>query len=83
GEGAVAADAGAVGQVHRGLASWLTARVDGGRGPVIYGGSVDVRTAPALLAEPGVEGLFVGRYALDPANFVQIARAPIGQEVPR
>ncbi|HEX6654961.1 MAG TPA: triose-phosphate isomerase, partial [Candidatus Limnocylindria bacterium] len=47
GEGAVAADARAVGEVQRALASWLTARADGGRGPVIYGGSVDVRTAPA------------------------------------
>jgi triosephosphate isomerase len=45
---------------------------------VIYGGSVDPASAPAILARPGIDGLFVGRSALDPANFAAIARAASG-----
>jgi len=45
--------------------------------PVIYGGSVDPNGAAALLAEPGVDGLFVGRSALDPRAFAAIAHTPI------
>ena len=45
--------------------------------PIIYGGSVGPRTAVAFLAEPGVDGLFVGRQALDPAVFAAIAHTPI------
>ena len=41
--------------------------------PVIYGGSVSTAVAPSLLAERGVDGLFVGRMALDPAVFAAIA----------
>jgi triosephosphate isomerase len=44
--------------------------------PVIYGGSVDPNGARALLAEPGVNGLFVGRSALDPIAFAEIVRTP-------
>jgi triosephosphate isomerase (TIM) len=40
---------------------------------VIYGGSVDARSARAILARDGVDGLFVGRAALDPAAFAAIA----------
>ncbi len=83
GEGAVPADPTVVGQVHRAMAEWLGRRAGGDRGPVIYGGSVDIGAAPALLAEPGVEGLFVGRYALDAGNFARLATAGIGQEVAR
>ena len=43
---------------------------------VIYGGSVDEVAAPAILAEPGVEGLFVGRVSLDAEAFARIARSP-------
>lgn len=46
---------------------------DGATPPVIYGGSVDLDAAPALLAQPAVDGLFVGRQALDPAVFAAIA----------
>ena len=41
---------------------------------VIYGGSVDPHSAAAILARDGVDGLFVGRAALDPAVFAAIAR---------
>jgi triosephosphate isomerase len=66
GEGAVAADPAHIGAVHRGLHE-LAARV-------IYGGSVDALSAAPILAEAGVDGLFVGRAALDPRQFAAIAR---------
>jgi triosephosphate isomerase len=81
GEGAAPADAATVGQVHRALHGWLAGRSADRGPPVIYGGSVDARAAPALLAERGVDGLFVGRYALNATNFAGIAGAAIGQEV--
>ena len=66
GEGAAAADPAHVGAVHRGLHE-LGARV-------IYGGSVDPLTAGPLLSQDGVDGLFVGRAALDPKRFAAIAQ---------
>jgi triosephosphate isomerase len=65
GEGAAAADPRHVGAVHRGLHD-LGARV-------IYGGSVDLLTARPILSEHGVDGLFIGRAALDPKRFAAIA----------
>jgi triosephosphate isomerase len=65
GEGAAAADPAHIGAVHRGLRG-LGARV-------IYGGSVDPVTAGPILAQDGVDGLFVGRAALDPLRFAAIA----------
>jgi len=69
GEGAAAADPAHIGAVHRGLRE-LGARV-------IYGGSVDPQTAGPILAEEGVDGLFVGRAALDPARFAVIAELAV------
>ena len=66
GEGAAAADPAHVGAVHRGLRE-LGVRV-------IYGGSVDPLTAGPLLRQDGVDGLFVGRAALDPQRFAAIAQ---------
>src|SRR6267142_384486 len=66
GEGAAAADPAHVGAVHLGLHE-LGARV-------IYGGSVDPFTAGPILREDGVDGLFVGRAALDPKRFATIAQ---------
>jgi triosephosphate isomerase len=75
GEGAQAADAGWVGRVHAAIRERLP--TSGTRAiPIIYGGSVDPLEAPRLLAEPGVDGLFVGRKALDPAVFAAIAHVP-------
>jgi triosephosphate isomerase len=45
---------------------------------VLYGGSSDAANARTLLATPGVDGLFVGRAALDPDVFAEIVR--IGRE---
>ena len=78
GEGAASAEPEQVGAIHRSLAAWLAGQANGQAVPVIYGGSVDVDSAPRLLAEPGVDGLFVGRYALDPGNFGRIAATPVG-----
>ncbi len=78
GAGATAAPAAAVGAVHDGIRSFLEARgPGGGDARVIYGGSVDELSAPDLLAIPSVDGLFVGRRALDPRAFAAIARLPI------
>ena len=69
GSGARPADPGHIGSVQRGIKAALGPR----RGVrVIYGGSVDPSTAAAILAEDGVDGLFIGRAALDPAAFAEI-----------
>jgi triosephosphate isomerase len=81
GEGAVAAPAERVGAIQRTLRDWLLERASGGRPRVLYGGSVDEATAVRLLGEPAVDGLFVGRFALDPERFARIARArPVAEE---
>jgi triosephosphate isomerase len=66
GEGAAAADPAHIGAIHRALHE-LGARV-------IYGGSVDPLTAGPILSQHGVDGLFVGRAALDPKGFAAIAQ---------
>jgi triosephosphate isomerase len=76
GEGAAAADPLHVAAVHSAISEWLA-----GRGAascrVLYGGSVDEANAPELLATSAVDGLFVGRAALDPRRFGAIAATPI------
>lgn len=64
--------------VHEGVHAWLRRRAPARVAVrVIYGGSVDETIAAIVLAQPGVDGLFVGRRALDPAAFAAIARTPI------
>ena len=78
GEGAEAAPAGWVGRVHTAIRGVLARSSQAAPTiPIIYGGSVSIASAPALLAEPGVDGLFVGRMALDPSVFAAIARTPV------
>ena len=77
GDGAAPAEPQQVGKIHRSLAASLADRARGEPVPVIYGGSVDAGIAADLLAEDGVDGLFVGRYALDPVSFGRVAAAPI------
>ena len=74
GTGAQAASAEHIGAVCTGVHRWLAARAGGERTPVIYGGSVNTDSAASILAATGVDGLFVGRYALDPARFAAIVR---------
>jgi triosephosphate isomerase len=57
-----------------GIHRWLRSPGDGGvDSRVIYGGSVDEATAGPLLGGDGVDGLFIGRAALDPERFAAIA----------
>jgi triosephosphate isomerase len=68
-----------IGGVQRGIHAWLADHgFADGLTRVIYGGSVDEDVAAAMLREPGVDGLFVGRASVDPVRFAAIARAPIG-----
>ncbi len=46
--------------------------------PVLYGGSVDPNNAAALAAEPAIDGLFIGRAALDPAAFLSMMTDALG-----
>lgn len=74
GEGAVAATPADVGDVVRGIHAWLAdERVADEEPRVIYGGSVDRNVAERLLAQDGVDGLFIGREGLDPGTFAAIA----------
>ena len=80
GENAAAAAPDVIRAVHQGIHAWLAGSFDGGGAVrVIYGGSVDEAVASAVLGQPGVDGLFVGRRALDPAAFATIAGAPIAR----
>ena len=45
--------------------------------PVLYGGSVNPETAPALLGCPHVDGALVGGASLDPGAFADIARSAL------
>lgn len=79
GEGAQAADLDHVAALHGAIRGWLD-----GRGAtavrVLYGGSVNRANAADLLTVPGVDGLFVGRAALDPEAFVAIATVPLPKQ---
>lgn len=60
--------------VHLGLRQELVALgAPGSAVSIIYGGSVDAASAGPILEQGGVDGLFVGRAALDPDQFVEIA----------
>ena len=76
GAGARAAGLDHVAAVHAAIRAWLDER-GAPLAPVLYGGSVDPTNAPGLLGVPCVDGLFVGRAALDPQAFVAIATLPL------
>jgi triosephosphate isomerase len=46
----------------------------GGIIPILYGGSVNPRNATELIAQPWIDGLFIGRSAWDAADFNQLIR---------
>jgi triosephosphate isomerase len=78
GEGAEAASPAEAGEVHDGLRAWLDAlALEGGAVRIIYGGSVNQGNAAGLLAQQSVDGLFVGRQALDAEVFAAIASTPL------
>jgi triosephosphate isomerase len=67
-----------VGRVHATIRKTMAeSGAAGRRVPIIYGGSVSPAAAGALLAQRDVDGLFVGRQALDPGVFATIAHTPI------
>ncbi len=59
--------------VHREVRAWL--RAHGAAVPrVLYGGSVNLGNAAALLAERELDGVLVGGASLDPAAWVQLVQ---------
>jgi triosephosphate isomerase len=71
GLGATAADPDHVETMHAAIHKVI----EGAKTRVVYGGSVDLDTAGPIAAMPHVDGLFVGRAALDPVVFAAITRA--------
>ncbi len=64
--------------IHSAIHERVAGAAGGGvTAPVIYGGSVDLASAGDLVSCPGVDGLFVGRAALNPEVFSAIAHAPL------
>ena len=77
---AQAASAGHVARVHGYLRQHLAERFGpepARRTRIIYGGSVTLENTPELVALPEVDGLFIGRAALDPAGFAAIVQAAL------
>jgi triosephosphate isomerase len=65
-------------QVHADIRQLVGERFDGalaGRMRILYGGSVKPDNAPALMAQPDVDGALVGGASLDPASFAAIVAA--------
>lgn len=79
GVGAQAAPLDHIAAAHGLIRRWLRRR-GATATRVLYGGSVDVDNAGPIAGLPGVDGLFVGRAALDPAVFVRIAGVTIDRE---
>jgi len=73
GTGARPAEPAHIGAVQARIHALLRSLTGGPDPRVIYGGSVDESTAPGILAADAVDGLFVGRAALDPRAFARIA----------
>jgi triosephosphate isomerase len=83
GVGAEAAPTDWIGRVHAAIrATLVAARPDATSVPIIYGGSVSAAGAGTILDVPGVDGLFVGRMALDPRVFAAIAHTPVRRSSP-
>jgi len=76
GVGAMAAPAEHIEAMHGAIHRWLTTH-GAASTPVLYGGSVDATNAGPIANLAGVDGLFVGRAALDPETFVRIASTEI------
>jgi triosephosphate isomerase (TIM) len=76
GTGAQAAPLDHIAAMHAVIRSWL--HTNGATATrIVYGGSIDAAGARGILATPGVDGLFVGRAALDPVVFAGIAASPV------
>ena len=75
GEGSTPATADQAEAMHAVLRSILVERFGehGSEVPLLYGGSVDIPSAPELIAAPNIDGLFVGRAAWSAPGFVELA----------
>jgi triosephosphate isomerase len=76
GVGAMAAPLSHIEAMHTGIRRWLALH-GAPAARVLYGGSVDATNAAAIAHLAGVDGLFVGRAALDPQTFIRIASIDI------
>ena len=76
GVGAMAAPLDHIAAMHDGIRGWLAGR-GASSARVLYGGSVDEMNAEPIANIADVDGLFVGRAALDPKTFVRIASIDI------
>jgi triosephosphate isomerase len=77
GTGGTPAEPSHVGAIHaaiRGGVAELLGSAAADEVPVLYGGSVNLANAAGLLASPGVDGLFVGRTAWNPAGLLELVR---------
>ena len=63
--------------VHRAIRAWLKDRTIA---PIriLYGGSVNVKNAAELLAQPEIDGLLVGGASLDPHGWAELVRTGVG-----
>jgi len=60
-------------QVHHAIRRWLSDRgITTTR--ILYGGSVNLKNAAALLAEPELDGVLVGGASLDPSDWAALVR---------
>jgi triosephosphate isomerase len=82
GVGAQAAPLDHIDAMHDAIRRWL-ARRGAHATRVIYGGSVDASNAGEITGLEHVDGLFVGRAALDPDAFVRIAGVPVDERSER
>jgi triosephosphate isomerase len=73
----IPASAGYAGKQQR-LIGEVAASVLPARPPVLYGGSVNPDNAAELIAEPGIDGLFIGRSAWQAEGYVEIMRLAAG-----
>jgi len=71
GDGGVPASPEFADQQHRRLKA-VAAEIVGAEPPVIYGGSVNLENCRELASRPHVDGLFIGRAAWDPGDFIDI-----------
>lgn len=53
----------------------LTKNICGAELPVLYGGSVNLQNCRALIAQPRIDGLFIGRAAWQVSGFLDIVEA--------
>jgi triosephosphate isomerase len=75
GEGSLPAEPADAAAMHRHIRHILIERFGehaGSLPPILYGGSISEANTTALLAEPDLDGLFIGRAGLDPRHFAAI-----------